>query len=116
VAAGLLRVASVAITRHTESMTRRCALRRSCWLLRATLRRICAADRGNARQAAFDGSVEKFKSPEAMQSALNDEEAKQKEKIDRDMREDIEHCGKDGRVQLNRAHHLIQQHNLTVNK
>lgn len=58
----------------------------------------------------------KFKSAEEMQAALNDEETKQREKIDRDMREDIEHCGKDGRVQLNRAHHLIQQHNLTVNK
>lgn len=58
----------------------------------------------------------KYGSPEKMLAALEAEEQVQNDKIQRDQREDIEHCGKDGRVQLNKMKQLVETHNLTINK
>jgi hypothetical protein len=51
-----------------------------------------------------------------MTGKLEEKEAEQKEKIDRDLKEDIQHASRDGRVQLNKAVTLIKRHNLTPNK
>jgi hypothetical protein len=58
----------------------------------------------------------KFGSWENMTRLAENKEADQKEAIQQEMKDDIKHASRDGRVQMNKMVHLIQQHDLRLNK
>jgi hypothetical protein len=58
----------------------------------------------------------KYGSHENLVRVTEAEEARQKEKIAQDQKEDIQHCSRDNRRQMNQLHHLVQQHDLRLNK
>jgi hypothetical protein len=59
---------------------------------------------------------QKHGSWENMTAETEAKEERQQAKIKQDQKEDIEHCSRDNRVQVNKMVHLIQQHDLRLNK